>query len=463
MRRLLFATFALLTATAFGQTDWKQIEVHAQSGDLAVKQSLVDSLAKSRDKEAIPILDRLAWDKDRKLADKALLALDQVLTRRKEEKERLQSGKIYKEWLQIYERYQTDRRYWRYLYCEPYLKDVRDAYYSGEEAQIAAQLSLLATKTSSNDDPPKSDLVGERCVTGIDQPSDNSMELLVEKRPDIARKLVRDPKTRIRSALMWHLSKLRDRQDVPLIELLYASPNITLRSAAVRAVHEVFYPELYPLVLKATADRSVIVRHSSIRPLRRFAGPDTIDAICRLLEDKNDQVAIQAVGALEDFTSPKFDPVILRLLNSDDAKSIELGLSANAHHSVVDALPRVVELLDRKDQDHWLVVRSLAAIKDPSAVQQVIALATDSKRRGRAAAIDQLPKLGDIGIQTFLALLGDSKEDPESLKRMIDTACTAELVSAAPLLNRLRKHADIEVREAADFALKQLGLTIIDP
>ena len=326
---------------------------------------------------------------------------------------------------------------------------------------------------------------------------------------------LKDHNSDVREAAAYALGKIKDPRAVePLIAAL-KDEDSDVRKAAAEALGEIKDPRAVEPLIAALKDESSSVRRAAAEALGKIGDPRAVEPLIAALKDKDSDVryaAAKALGEIKDpravepliavpkdyysgvryavtealvkIGAPAMEPLIAALKDKDSKDSDVRQAAAEALGEIKD--PRAVEPLiaalgDESSGVRLAAAKSLGEIKDPRAVEPLSAALKDENkyvRRAAAHALDRLgwkPEqdeiagwywmakcdwdkcvaLGALTVEPLIAALKDTDEEvrraaAEALGKIKDRRAVEPLSAAF-------KDTDKDVRQAAAVSLDRLG------
>jgi HEAT repeat protein len=222
-------------------------------------------------------------------------------------------------------------------------------------------------------------------------------------------RLLSDPDAEVRNSSVYALRLLKAKEAIPEITGLLFDSDAQVRSTAVDALDELYAArENAPAIIKLLSDPDEEVRLSAIRALDKLE--DAIPDIKRLLSDPEGKVREAAEEFLRDFGVPaeeigetdKIDINTLRQqLREEPFRIVHNHLGArvfigkNNCINAIDVIPEIITLL--KDNDSVIrlwAINVLSIISARESIPEIEKLLNDKEIDVRQAAEKALKKLG---------------------------------------------------------------------
>lgn len=202
------------------------------------------------------------------------------------------------------------------------------------------------------------------------------------------------------------------------------------------------------------------VRRNAAWTLGRQRDPRLVEPLINALHDDVADVRVRVVESLGNFKDERVVTALLDTLQSDaDAEVRAYAAQSLARLPDAQAVePLIAALDDDESLVRAAVAGALGAIHDPRAVGPLVSLLSgDADHDVRYYAAKSLSAIG--GAVTVDALLAALKTatDTDVILRIVELL--GQLVDSRAIepLKALRDHHDEDIRETAQWALKQLG------
>ena len=210
-----------------------------------------------------------------------------------------------------------------------------------------------------------------------------------------------------------NVEKMKARRDVNgLIKALRYRKDKGVRQAAAEALVKIGAPAVEPLIA-ALKDKDSDVRYAAAKALGEIKDPRAVEPLIAVPKDYYSGVRYAVTEALVKIGAPAMEPLIAALKDKDSKDSDVRQAAAEALGEIKD--PRAVEPLIAALKDEDSDVRAAAAyalgeIKDPRAVEPLIAALKDGDSDVRKAAAKALGEIKDPrAVEPLIAALKDAK------------------------------------------------------
>jgi HEAT repeat protein len=248
-----------------------------------------------------------------------------------------------------------------------------------------------------------------------------------------------------------------------LDEFGWEPSNDILKAAYLMAkdrIDEAIEMDAAPFISIIEKRKEVGVPFKAIKILREIGDPQAVDPLIGLLTDKDEYIRLQSVITLGDLRDPRaVEPLINTLADKD--RDVRTG-AINALGQIGNA--RAVHALIDTAQDDPAAVEVLEKVRNPSAVDTLLAVLVDEKKDEaiRYSAAKALGELGDPqSVAPLIATLQDnSREIREWAAAALGKIRDARAV--APLIATLADE-NWQVRKRAVNALEDLGELAVNP
>ena len=289
-------------------------------------------------------------------------------------------------------------------------------------------------------------------------------------------RLLDDPRPVARVAALQVLAEINALDRASAVLPLLRDPDPTVQAAAAEALDELYSDAVLPDVLTLLKDKKPFIRGSALKAMSVSALKSHGEQVAALLRDSDERVRVLAVRALERTGSPL--ALISPLLKDDSpdvrlAALLALGAAATTDQltslaqdpstavrlsALMSKVSLPVAVLRRSAGDADPVIRAMAArlLSAQGAHADVLALASDSDKDVRCAAIDSLVMLRS---REQVDLLRAALKDVDDSVRLaaLRAAVTLDLRTLAGSVAPLARGGRLRERCTAVEALGRLG------
>jgi HEAT repeat protein len=293
------------------------------------------------------------------------------------------------------------------------------------------------------------------------------------------RKCLKDTAWRVLYESATALGNLQDVEAIPdLVELL-RNGDKNVRGGVASALGAIGDPTVVGPLTEALQDQDKDVRAAAARALDTLADPTAVPALIAMLGDGDGNVRGAAMAALGGVGNAQALAAILPLVDGDqkDLASVAEALARTGNPAVTDALVRLLDKADRKENgpfwaaaglaglgDLRTVPPLLATLKDPDEnTQTVAAFALGLMKQPEAAAV-LAKRLGEkAGWRGMAAVVGLVRIDTPEAKAALQQgakACPNPAVQRfaaraleAPIVEALGEVVRSDDRELAGYAV----------
>jgi serine/threonine-protein kinase len=256
--------------------------------------------------------------------------------------------------------------------------------------------------------------------------------------PELVESL-KDPDLKVQSAAIDALIAIDDVGCVEHLLVLLGNESEYIRRAAVEVLNEVITTEAIQDLVRAMRDEDWWVRVRATDALGALGGEKVVAAVIGLFDDEDFFMRRQAVELLNSIPSDSGLKVLIRALDDEDWWVRERAIDALGKTGNPDAVPPLIELMNRDGKLAVLCVRALGELGDPRAEEPLnLLLVAESEELRREAS-------QAIRIITQVKHTGRAPGKPskaEERKAIPDAASTVrERTKAGPSLP-FKVHAD---------------------
>ncbi len=339
------------------------------------------------------------------------------------------------------------------------IRDLLTVAYKVEAREKAAIFKLIGAKVDEEFVPELlSRLAGRDHSARV-----HLIEILAKfERPDVIdalEEMLKDPNRLIRGAAIVALGEMESVQNIELICSLLLDPDLEVQSKAVDVAIKMRHPETCKYLVPVLQDESEYTRRSAVEVLNELADSDSIKYLLVAIGDGDWWVRSRACDALAKIGGPKVLQAVMELINDQDENirrsAIEI-LNQTKDDAAVEHLIKATH-----DSDWWVCERSvdaLAAIGNVEAVPRLVEM-IDGNTKTIPSVVRALGQLGDSQVLPKLMPMLQRNE-PEvltsALQAVTHLAQEKNHLQVGEQIKPLLQSGNSKVADAAREAISEL-------
>lgn len=192
-----------------------------------------------------------------------------------------------------------------------------------------------------------------------------------------------------------------------------SDPRAWVRADALDRLGHMQGPQIRELILPGLSDPEADVRRRAIRSLAKHARPQDGRYFTKALSDSDWQVRYEASQALASIGKPSVEALVYQLQTTDGAARMRV-IEALGQHGDRRATPHLVRLIEAGSSDTVIqaAAKALGQIKDPAAVDPLVALISQRLAHSRYTALEALVSIGVPALEGLIPLM--EHPDPDT-------------------------------------------------
>jgi len=193
--------------------------------------------------------------------------------------------------------------------------------------------------------------------------------------PDLERlaTLLRDPDLVIQASAIDAVARQRHPRTIDHLVPILQDESEYVRRAAVEVINAIADSSLINDLLAILRDEDWWVRERAADALARIGGPRVVDAMLQLIRSDDEFIRRTAIEVINTSRDPRSYEYLLQALEDPDWWVRERAIDAIAAMGRNDAVPTLVDLLERDEQARPTLLRALASLGERSALPAILA------------------------------------------------------------------------------------------
>jgi HEAT repeat protein len=233
----------------------------------------------------------------------------------------------------------------------------------------------------------------------------------------------------------------------PIIAALKTAPD--RKPEFIEALGKLGDPGVLDLLVGYLNDDNYDLQASAARALKYLNDRRAVRPLCAAMKTKRpDYVMALILEALEEIKDPAAVPDLIRVLEDTNVHLFNRRRAGNALVSIGTPAvkPLIAVVRDNRSKARGSAVEALGRIKDPKAVEPLIAAASDDVIRNEA--FKALVKIGSPSVEPLISLLS-AKDDRVQLLAIVALGAIKDPKSTGALITVLKEGAPYNQAEAA--------------
>lgn len=227
-----------------------------------------------------------------------------------------------------------------------------------------------------------------------------------------------DADSAVRAKAAWALGGLGDPEAKPALRERLKETTGEVGTTAARALGNLQDVEAVPALVELLRANDKSMRQAAASALGAIGDPAAAGPLTEALKDQANDVRSAAASALDDLGDPASIPALIALLGDPDGNVRGAAIKALGGFADERALAAILPLVDGNEKDLAYVAESLARTGNPAVSDALVRLVdkADPKENGRFWAAAGLGGLGDQRtVPALLTLLKDPDEGTQTV------------------------------------------------